>query len=190
MSTTAKLPHEQRTQWKAFLETHHPVGSPNTFRLMDEFYLVSHQISQLIESSLVEAKVSFPQFRVLMNLYYCEWAGNCDGLNPSEISNRQGTSRNTVSALIRGLENEGLVERHLDTDDRRRFNIQLTEAGRQKIREHTSNHIKTVKMLFDALSTEEAEYLSSTLHKLNDQAQLLKENRAIIDAGEIDATNQ
>jgi DNA-binding MarR family transcriptional regulator len=137
--------------------------------------LVSHQIHQLSASSLEEARISYPQYRILMGLYFCEWAGKCDGLNPSQISDQQGTSRNTVSALIRGLEDQGLVERYLDQADRRRFNIHLTEAGRRLIINQAGRHAQMINNLFSALSADESELLRNLLRILNRRAKTIKE---------------
>jgi DNA-binding MarR family transcriptional regulator len=130
---------------------------------------------RLGEASLDEAGFSYAQYRVLMSLLFDEWLGNPDGMNPSAISAQQGTGRNTVSALIRGLEEDGLIERRLDKTDRRRFNIALTDVGRQRIREHASRHMAFVSHLFAAFSAEEMATLSALLEKLNDCAQAFKE---------------
>ncbi len=166
---------EQREQWMAFMQSIFAASDPRAMRLMDEFRMVAHQLYQLNESSLAATGLSYAQFRLLMSLYYCEWRGNCEGLNPSEISARQGTSRNTISGLIKSLEDGGLVMRHLDKVDRRRFNIQLTDAGRQIIHDHSSNHIRMLEMLFQELRPEELETLSALLQKLNRRATALKE---------------
>lgn len=175
MSPNSHFEEGHRERWVAFIQSILSVSDPQAIRLMDEFRMVSHQFYQLNETSLGAAELSYAQFRVLMSLYFCEWAGNSDGLNPSEISTRQGTSRNTISALIRNLEEEGLVARQLDSADRRRFNIRLTDAGRQKIHDHSSRHVKMIEMLFQELDSDEINMLSALLHKLNLRAKALKE---------------
>ncbi|WP_374687334.1 MarR family winged helix-turn-helix transcriptional regulator [Promineifilum sp.] len=150
-------------------------GDPQAMRLMDEVRTVAHQLYQLNEASLEAAGLSYAQFRILMSLLFSEWQGSEAGLNPSEISDQQGTSRNTISALIRSLEESGLIERRLDQQDRRRFHIRLTEAGRHKLRNHAQQHVKTTDDIFAALSAEEMETLSNLLRKLNRCAHTLKE---------------
>ncbi len=150
-------------------------GDSRAMRLMDEVRMVAHQLYRLNESSLEATGLSYAQFRILMSLLFNEWQGNEAGLNPSEISEQQGTSRNTISALIRSLEDDGLIERRLDQDDRRRFNILLTETGRRKLRDHAQEHMKTVDDIFSALSADEMETLSNLLRKLNHCAHTIKE---------------
>ena len=83
-----------------------------------------------------------------MHLFFAEQMGGRGELNPSEISSRQGVSRNTTSSLIRNLEDEGLSERRLDPDDRRRFNISLTEDGRSLVTEYARQHLATIGQQF------------------------------------------
>ena len=101
-----------------------------------------------------------------MSLMFCREAEGRNGLTPSEISERQGTSRNTISALIRDLEADGLIERHLDKRDRRKFNIRLTEAGYTRVRDHASKHLWIISACFNQLSPKEQETLSHLLNKL------------------------
>lgn len=164
-----------RERWLAFLQTSHPDIDPQAARLLEDFRVVAHQIHQLSENSLNTSGLSYAQYRVLMNLRFCEWEGKCDGLNPSEISATQGTSRNTISSLIRSLEEDGYIERHLDQEDRRRFNIHLSEAGRAKALDLEHDHFRLIADLFSALSREEIEILSKLLQKLGNQITTLKE---------------
>jgi DNA-binding MarR family transcriptional regulator len=101
-----------------------------------------------------------------MNLLFAEQFEACSQLNPSEISDRQGISRNTVSALIRSLEEDGLIERHLDQNDRRKFNISLTAGGRERVRQHARHHFRAVHDCFQTLDAAEQETMSQLLEKL------------------------
>lgn len=175
MESENRFSEDRRRQWSTFMRSSHPEINAQAAQLMDDFRLVSHQIYRLSEINLEESGLSYAQYRVLMLLRFCEWTGKCDGLNPSEISAKQGTSRNTISSLIRSLEENGLIERHLDVNDRRRFNIHLTDAGREKTVTQSSDHVELINQLFAVLSTEEMEILSTLLQKLSQRAATLKE---------------
>jgi DNA-binding MarR family transcriptional regulator len=127
---------------------------------------VAHTLYQLNESSLSAADISFAQFRLLMDLLFSEQCLQCRGLNPSTISERQGVSRNTISALVRGLEEQGWVRRKLDLEDRRRFIIELTDAGRELARKHAKHHFQTMSSSLSALTPVELEMLIGLLGKL------------------------
>lgn len=75
-----------------------------------------------------------------------------------------------MRSLIRDLERDGYIERHLDADDRWKFNIRLTEAGRGKVRAHAGTHLRAVSECFGVLDTSEREALNRPLVKLRESA--------------------
>ena len=158
--------NESRQKWMQFMQNFHPDIDPKTIRLMDELAFVSRSLFHMREQSIDEAGLSFAQYQVLMHLFFAENVGAQSELNPSEISDRQGVSRNTMSAFIRNLEETGLVERRLDPNDRRRFNISLTENGRNLVAHHAHDHLATIDHCFSALSLEEQETLFTLLQKV------------------------
>ena len=163
---SSALDSEKREKWISFLQEMQSDIDPQTVRLMDKMRRVAHAFYQLGEGSLATVGLSFARFRLLMSLLVSEELDGREELNPSEISARQGISRNTVSTLIRDLESEGLIERHLDNDDRRRFNIRLTQAGRSLVRQNAGRHYHVVAGCFDVLTPDEQENLNRTLSKL------------------------
>lgn len=142
--------------------------------LVDELRLVSRAIHHIGEQSLDEAGLSFAQYKVLMHLFFAERMGGKGELNPSQISSRQGVSRNAMSSLIRNLEDDGLVERRLDATDRRRFNISLTDKGRSLVTEYARQHLAIVGSCFSVLSAEEQETLSRLLQTVRTHAKALR----------------
>ena len=148
------------------MQNFHPDIDPKTIRLMDELGFVSRTMYHMGEHSVDEAGLSFAQYRVLMHLFFAEEMGDRGELNPSEISDRQGVSGNTMSSFIRNLEEDGLIERKLDPADRRRFNISLTDSGRALVGQHTRTHLETIDHCFSALSSEEQDTLFQLLQKL------------------------
>ncbi len=95
---------QKREKWLHFVQSLSPDIDPKAVRLMDEMRFVSRAIHHAGEHSLTEVGLSFAQYRVLMHLFFAEHMGDRGELNPSEISERQGVSRNTMSSLIRNLE--------------------------------------------------------------------------------------
>ncbi len=167
---------EKRQKWLEFAQGLNPDVPPQAHRLMDEMRMVSHVLYQIGESSLEQAGLSFAQYRILMGLLFSERMDGRSELNPSEISERQGTSRNTISSLIRNLEDQGYIERHLDKKDRRKFNICLTENGRSLVLQHAHNHMHVIGNCFTTLSSDEQTTLSQLLVKLgHNLAEISKE---------------
>ncbi len=145
-----------------------PDVDPQAIRLVDELGFVARSIYHVGEQSVGGVGLSLAQYRVLMHLFFAEEMGDGRELNPSEISDRQGVSRNTMSSFIRNLEEEGLVERRLDLADRRRFNISLTENGRTLVTDYARHHLATIAACFSALTPAEQETLSELLHKVGE----------------------
>ncbi|HSH71896.1 MAG TPA: MarR family transcriptional regulator [Methylophilaceae bacterium] len=52
---------------------------------------------------------------------------------PSELSEKAGVARATMTGLLDGLARDGLVTRIFDPNDRRRVSIQLTAMGQDKL---------------------------------------------------------
>ena len=157
-------------KWRTFMQSFTAEADSRAHKLMEEMILVSRGLYQLGEQSLEAAGISFAQYRILMSLLFAEQMdGRADGLNPSEISQWHGTSRNTISSLLRNLEESGHVVRHLDENDRRKFNICLTETGRTLVRQHARAHLQATTACFKALSAEEQEQFSQLLHKIGMQ---------------------
>ncbi|HNS38753.1 MAG TPA: hypothetical protein PKJ56_00730, partial [Promineifilum sp.] len=56
-----------------------------------------------------------------------------------------------------------------------RFNIHITDAGRQIIAEHAAKHVQLVNELFAALSQDDIETLGRILQTLNHQTDMMKD---------------
>lgn len=160
----------RRERWRRLVQELNPDIDPGSIRLMEQMRLVSHALYQIGEHSLSQSGLSYAQYRILLNLFYAEMLDGRTQLNPSEISDVQGTSRNTISGLIRNLEEEGLVERHLDEKDRRKFNICLSQKGRDLVKEHNSRHMNVIGRCFSALDAGEQETLETLLTKVGESA--------------------
>ncbi len=164
---TEKDHHEHEQKWVAFLQSLDANITPQAVRLMGDMRRISHSMHQIGAASITKSGLSEAQYLVLMSLYVGEEIDGRNELNPSEISKWRGTSRNTISSLIRGLEEDGLVERHLDKQDRRKFNISLTADGRSLISKHAHLQFRTLGTSFNKLTQKEQDTLSSLLNKLN-----------------------
>ena len=53
-----------------------------------------------------------------------------EGIHQSILAERTGKDRHNITRILNLLEKKGLTRRVPDPDDRRRYNIYLTEAGR------------------------------------------------------------
>jgi len=172
--TTTEDNHDKRHYWLKFVESLGLDIDADAFRLMNEMRMVAHAMKQLGESSLGAAGLSMAQYRVLMHLLFAKNVRSQGELNPSEISDSLGVTRNTISSLIRSLEDKDLIQRKLDTKDRRKFNISLTTAGSDLVTQHAEHHMHVVGNCFEVLNTDERQQFSQCLQRLNNQIEIAR----------------
>ena len=111
-------------------------------------------------------ELSLPRWRLLLHLYLNERIGRTGGLKPTQLSKTHHVSKNTISALLRGLEEQGLIWRELDPQDLRAFNIHLTEAGRETIQAAAPKRIQALNDMLGGLTPDELAQLFQLLEKL------------------------
>ena len=93
---------------------------------------------------------------------------------PSELAEKAGVSRATMSGLINGLLRDGLVDRQEDNNDRRSYSILLTAAGQDKLDEVMPDYYPRVKKMMNAIPEQQREDLVN-------QLMLLKEHSSVFD---------
>ena len=124
-------------------------------------------LSMLLDTQLDDDReLSAPRWRLLLRLLIEEALGNSAGISPTVLSRSQRVSKNTISALLRGLEAQGLIQRTLDAADRRAFRIQLTQDGRDYLHSTAPRRIEGLNRLPSALTPQEREQLTLLLEKL------------------------
>lgn len=86
-----------------------------------------------------------------------------DGLTLGEVSRRMMVSNGNVTGLAARLEAEGLVERRLDSSDRRAFRLTLTPRGRREFARQSRAHEGWIAELLGGLAPPEREALHALL---------------------------
>jgi DNA-binding MarR family transcriptional regulator len=127
---------------------------------------VSHLLGHLAGEYRKDVKLSHARMRLLMRLAVSDRMGDSQGLLPSELSRFLGVSRNTVSALLNGLEEQGLIERHLHPTDHRQFLICITPGGHDLVCARAPEFGAFVASMLEVLSPEERATLLALLDKL------------------------
>lgn len=136
-----------------------------------ELWMTLHRVSTL--SSIFESQgqehegLSGPRWWLLMRLFFEEEMGNKSGLTPSFLSHSQRVSRNTISSLLRGLEEQGYIQRITDSSDLRIFRIKLTPIGREVVTRSIPGRIEALDRMYSVLSPAERVTLQEILNKLS-----------------------
>ena len=119
----------------------------------------------VFKSRMKDESLSGPRWRILLHLFMAEEMGK-PGVSPTELSKARNVSKNTISSLLRSLEEQGLVTRAVSPTDRRSFVIQLTDHGRKLVRERSPQHLEFLNELASDLTPEERQQLVMLLRKL------------------------
>lgn len=139
------------------------ISNLHLFRKIKE---VSGVMNRLLGEHRADHHVTAARMRILLHLMVQAHQTQEGGVFPSTLSRHLGVSRNTVSALLKGLEEQGLVERHIHTDDRRQILIRLTPAGQTLITEQGPIFGAFVCGLFESLTQPERTQVIALLDKV------------------------
>lgn len=131
----------------------------NAIRMLANLY--AHALNQTDS-----AELSGPRWGVLMRLLAAEETGNHEGINPTRLSHFQHVKKNTVTSLLRGLEEQGLVERTYDPQDRRKVRIRITPAGKDLVNSIAPARLEFMNQLSRGLTSRELDDLLIMLEKL------------------------
>ncbi len=144
----------------------HGITDPQGVELPRLIKLVSNAYEAVLADAMRDENLSGPRFRLLLRLYMEERQGQAD-VSPTYLSKTQNVSKNTISSLLRALEDQGLIQRSLDPNDRRQFNIRLSPGGRELVKAATPEHVGFLNQLIADLSSEEQSQLADLLVKLH-----------------------
>lgn len=118
---------------------------------------ISRRIADIYER---EFDLSVWQWRIIAVL------GERDGLTSTEVAQRTLMDKPTVSRAAASLIDRGIIERHIDREDRRRAPMSLTEEGQAIYAAVIPRALESESALLKALSAEETELLHRLLSKL------------------------
>ena len=84
----------------------------------------------------------------------------------SEISKMLHVTSPTITQLLKGLEANGLIERHIDPTDRRAVGITLTEKGDMITRQAADAFTASINGLIEYLGEEQSNQLAELLSRV------------------------
>ena len=136
-----------------------------SLRLVDEFGAFGPAYRKWVRSRLRDRDVSVARMQLLGTLHCGE------PRIMSSISAELGVTRRNITALVDGLEGEGLVRRKPHPTDRRATVVELTEEGLGTIEAGYQDHRQAVAELFTALSKDDRRELVRMLGLLRENLQ-------------------
>jgi DNA-binding MarR family transcriptional regulator len=90
---------------------------------------------------------------------------NCPNCMMKEISSQLELSKSTLTSAMNRLESKGLVKRNPCIDDKRAYNLELTEMGLQAQQEHRNIEYAVFEGILQELSVAESNIFISILSK-------------------------
>ncbi len=84
------------------------------------------RLSRIAETAFQQTGISLPQYRLLIEL-------ERRPRRAGEVAAELGVTRPTITALVDGLERDGLLRRVRVEHDRRGIQLETTEAGREAL---------------------------------------------------------
>jgi len=142
------------------------VADPRGIELLRLLGASARLLELIAEQELQAVELSVPRLRLLVWLHVEEQRGNVQGVSPSRLSQFQHVSKNTVSSLLRSLEEQGLIERTLCAKDKRKFNIRLSEVGRKLVCSTLPGHGTSLEKALADFPKDEQAMLIKLLGKL------------------------
>ena len=125
------------------------------------------RLARVAERACLDSGISLPQYRLLVSI-----SGQAQ--RPSELADRVGVSRPTLTSLVDGLAQAGLLLRAPVPNDRRGIQLETTEAG------HTAMvraEAHMTKRLLELIDTERAASVNDLVFEVG--AALDREGRGL-----------
>ncbi|RMH70001.1 MAG: MarR family transcriptional regulator [Gemmatimonadetes bacterium] len=141
----------------------HYHGTEDEIRALNTFIKFTRANESLharLNQSNTTGGLSGSQFGVLEALYHL------GSMCQTELSQKLLKSGGNITMVIDNLEKNGLVERRRSVQDRRKYEIHLTEKGEALIQEIFPGHVAAIMAEMSALSAEEQETLGQLCRKL------------------------
>lgn len=158
------LDRPDKKRIKAIAEDYHYNVDSEALDLYLELQRVFRETEKTYNRLFEKFDLSESRFTILM---YLNRAKN-HRLLVSEIARKLGVKKATVSKLLKGMEQQGLVTKRMSETDKRATYVQLTSQGNEKLKTFLPYNYKAVEQIFGTLTTKERTQFSSLLKKLED----------------------
>ncbi|WP_433301531.1 MarR family winged helix-turn-helix transcriptional regulator [Actinoplanes sp. CA-030573] len=145
--------------WSKELAWLDPLTEAITVRLAT----LSRRLTQSRKRALAGSGFRLWEFKILLNL---RRLGAPYATSPSLLAEAMGLTRGALSARLAPLEEAGLIVRTHDSEDRRRVEVRLTEAGYEAFERHAAAESRDERDMLAPLTAQERRTLDALLRKL------------------------
>lgn len=138
-----------------------PSADVDVFSLFFNMLSASNAASSVIEARALRPRgLTWGSFRTLFTLMVL------GDMHPNEIATRSGVSDAAVSGVLKTLERQGYLDRSVDTADRRRIRVSISETGRRLVLDAYSEQNAVEQEVVSLLSSHEREVIEAASRRL------------------------
>ncbi|MBT8371956.1 MAG: MarR family transcriptional regulator [Desulfobacterales bacterium] len=141
---------------------HYPNMNPSALTTFAELVRTGSDLLTAVETIL--RKCGLSQGR-LLTLIVMNRTPN-EETNPSSLAEKVGVRRATMTGLLDGLEKDKLIERLVDSEDRRKKGVRLTIRGQQVLSNLLPDYYRYIAKVMAKLTEKERQELTSLLGKI------------------------
>ena len=163
LTTRASTRQDSVDRHVALWERELPWMDPLHEQVVARLMLLTKHLARSREAAFADDDLGRASFKVLLAL---RRLGPPYTAQPSELAEQLGLSRGALSALLSPLEEDGLIRRTTDPDDRRKVHVELTRAGKRAFDRHGRHEGRDEAALLDSLSVADQRRLSDLLRTL------------------------
>jgi DNA-binding MarR family transcriptional regulator len=130
---------------------------------------VASDLIAAIDEELAGHGISQGRFTILMLLENCPHEHGCEdkSLSPSDLAERCGVSRASISGLLDGLEKSGMVQREADSRDGRGRPVRITTKGKRFLEKMLPAHFTWLARVMQNLNEKERRQLIELVSKID-----------------------
>lgn len=142
---------------------HYAESSDSTIAsLFLDFQWTFREMQKAYDSVLEQYGLSESKFIILM---FLERAAD-HSLMPSELADKLGASRATITKLVNNMERAGMIQKIPSPTDKRAVQVQLTDTGKDVLTKFLPKNFEAVNILLEQLDEEEIEQFFHLLNKI------------------------
>src|ERR1019366_9653183 len=144
--------------------TRYPEIDPDAVEAFLILMRAGSDVVMAVERYFVRHKMSHAGFSVLMLLHRQPKVG----LNPSDLANRCGVTRATMTGLLDSLQRQKLIRRERDQTDRRTVLVLLNDFGIEVLESLLHDYYRRVAFLMGGLSAADKRRMGEMLKQVTE----------------------
>jgi MarR family transcriptional repressor of emrRAB len=143
--------------------TRYPNMNPSALKTCTELMRTGSDMLASFERILNQIGLSQGRFLTLIVMNRTP----SEAINPSTLADKLGVTRATMTGLLDGLRKQGLIERQIHPEDRRKIGVLLTDSGHRILDKILPDYYRRFAKLTTYLDEGERQTLISLLKKVN-----------------------